>query len=560
MLAASGANDGIWDWDLRAGAIYYSSRWLQILGYGPAELACSPEEWFSRVHPEDLPALREELDQALAAGGPAEFMHEHRIRHRDGSYRWVLCRASIQRNASGTATRIAGSQTDVTKNKAYDSLTGLPNRVLLLECLEGKIEQLRRRESEGFAVLFLDLDRFKVVNDSLGHMAGDQLLAEVARRLRAVVRCSSTGRHEDLLARLGGDEFALVLAGVPSAEAGQNVAARILRELQAPVVLEGREVFTSASIGIVLSHPECEGPLELLRDADTAMYRAKSLGKARYVVFDAEMRSRVIRRLETETDLRRALERDQFVLFYQPKVDLASGELAGFEALLRWLHPERGLILPADFIPLAEETGLIVPIGEWVLRQACQAARRWQGHAHPEPLEVSVNVSARQFRQPGLPGIIGRILEETGLDPRVLQLEVTESVLIDDVDAALPTFSAIKAMGVGLKIDDFGTGYSSLNYLAHLPFDTLKIDRTFVVAICHDEQSLELVKTILELARNLGMRVVAEGVETEGQAASLQQLGCNFAQGFYFSKPLPVEEVDQLVAGRARFASAAGKA
>ncbi|MFN7926269.1 MAG: EAL domain-containing protein, partial [Bryobacteraceae bacterium] len=546
-LAAQGTNDGLWDWDIRGNMMYYSPRWCEMLGIEPGTLEPTLVEWLSRVHPDDAGSLRQELELARQ-GSVTEFINEHRVMHADGSYRWMLARASVRRGNDGTAIRMAGSQTDVTKNKAYDALTSLPNRVLLVEQLSEKLARFRAGKEAPFAVFFLDIDRFKVINDSLGHRAGDRLLVEVGQRLRRSIRQNTNGRPEDIVARLGGDEFALLVSNVNGPSVTQVIAARIIKELQAPLVLEGRDVYPNASIGIALARPDCIDPMELLHDADTAMYRAKNSGKAKYAVFDAEMRAQALERLQVEAGLRKAIDRSEFHLYYQPKMDLGTGRVVGFEALLRWHHPERGIILPSSFVPIAEETGLIVPIGEWVLREACRATRRWQDTYKIEPpLEISVNVSVRQFRQKGFLDLIQNVLSETGLDPATLQLEITESVLIDDMDSAMSTFQAIKSLGVGLKIDDFGTGYSSLNYLAHLPFDSLKIDRSFVSTMCQDPQALELVRTILDLARNLGMQVVAEGVETPDQAERLQQLGCPFGQGYYFSQPLPFHDADQLL-------------
>lgn len=541
-LAARGSNDGLWDWDLRTGTIFFSARWKEMLGYLDGELKSTEGEWFGRVHAEDAGQLTDALNTARSDQGPNEFINEHRVRHRDGTYRWMLSRGMVQRDAAGRAVRMAGSVTDVTRNKAFDALTGLPNRVLFHETLGRRLAEYRAGETSSLFLLFLDLDRFKIVNDSLGHQAGDTLLVEVARRLRQSLRLRP-GRDQDLVARLGGDEFALLLSGGLGAAEAEQVAQRILLSVRQPVRLEGREVFPSVSIGLAEGNLCYQEANELLRDADTAMYRAKAAGKGRVTRFEPSMREEAVERLELEADLKHALDKDEFRLFYQPKMNLASGLLVGFEALIRWQHPKRGLMAPDYFIPIAEETGLIVPIGNWVLEKACETVKVWQDQFPLEPpLEISVNLSVRQFREPGLVEQVRRAIEKSGIDPGSLQLEVTESVLIRDFGDAGETFAGLKALGVGLKIDDFGTGYSSLQYLARLPFDSLKIDRSFVFRMCDDTQSLDVVRTIVDLARNLGMQVVAEGVETEEQVEQLRSLGCGFGQGFYFSRPVPIEE------------------
>lgn len=537
-LAARGANDGIWDWDFRRDRIYLSPRWREMLGETPAgQEAAPPGEWLGRVHAED----REKLEAALAAvreaGGPGEFVQEHRMLHADGGWRWFLARGTVLRDAAGQAVRMAGSLADITRDRAFDALTGLANRVLFREMLGRALEQNRE-----CGVYFVDLDRFKVINDSLGHAAGDRLLVEVGRRLDRAAQGDGA-----LVARLGGDEFALLMPGVRNAGQAKAVAGRIQKELAKPIDVDGRATYTSGSIGIALSAPGATAG-DLLRDADTAMYRAKALGKGMAVVFDQEMRQQALERLEMETDLRRAVERQEFEIHYQPKVDLATQRLVGFEALVRWRHPVLGLIQPLKFIPLAEETGLILPIGQWVLREACERTRRWQQeHPMDPPTEIAVNLSVRQFQQPDLIEQIRQVLASTGLPPASLQLEVTETVLVDDAGEALRVLRALKELGVGLKIDDFGTGYSSLSYLTSLPFDAIKIDRSFVFNMLSDESSLEVIKAIITLAGSLGKEVVAEGIESREQLERLQMLGCGFGQGYLFSRPVGQREAEGML-------------
>ncbi|HEX5501921.1 MAG TPA: EAL domain-containing protein [Thermomicrobiales bacterium] len=425
----------------------------------------------------------------------------------------------------------------------HDPLTGLPNRALFLDRLEHALAYARRRR-ESVAVLFVDLDRFKVINDSLGHEAGDLLLIAVASALKGCLR------PEDTAARLGGDEFTILLERVADITAAVEVAERILGALQTPLPLGGYDLVVTGSLGIALSTPERDDPVELMRQADVALYRAKASGKACYQVYDATMNARVLERLELEAELRRALEREEFVVHYQPKVALATGHLEGVEALVRWQHPERGLLPPAAFIALAEETGLIRPLGRWVLIEACRQARAWRAeHPADPPLVMAVNLTAPQFQQPHLAADIATILAETGLPPHLLQLEITESVLMDDAAATLATLGALKRLGVQLAIDDFGTGYSSLSYLKRFPVDWLKVDRRFVAGLGTDAEDTAIVRAVVNLAAALRLAVTAEGVETADQVARLQALGCTLAQGFYFARPLPAAALGALLAG-----------
>lgn len=421
----------------------------------------------------------------------------------------------------------------------HDALTNLPNRALLAENLKFVMERAKQSEDYQFAVLFLDLDRFKNVNDSLGHTIGDQLLIAMARRLESCIR------EVDMVARLGGDEFAILLDGIPNSAEATNMAKRIQEKLDSPFNLSGHEVFTTTSIGIALSSTGYDYPENMLRDADTAMYRAKAQGKACYEVFDKGMHARAVYLLQMENDLRRALDREELRVYYQPIVSLDNGQLAGFEALIRWQHPERGFISPVDFISLAEDTGMIAPIGLWILTRACQQLAKWQwaSPAH-RSLFMSVNLSGKQVAEPDLVGQIQQILEETRLDARYLKLEITESVVMENAELAAQFFKRLKALGVQLSIDDFGTGYSSLGYLHRFPLDTLKIDRSFVGRIGEAAENIEIVRTIVSLADNMGMDVVAEGVETLGQLAQLRKLNCQYGQGYLFARPADAASID----------------
>ncbi|MGQ0815757.1 MAG: putative bifunctional diguanylate cyclase/phosphodiesterase [Gemmatimonadota bacterium] len=463
-----------------------------------------------------------------------------------------LLNATLHRSAEGDILWYQGIIHDVTERKRaveqlahnafHDSLTGLPNRALFMDRLERLIRHSQRHASYNFAVLFLDLDRFKVINDSLGHVLGDTLLLAIGQRLEACIR------QGDTVARLGGDEFAILLDDVKDSSDATRVADRVNRDLGVVFPLRGHEVFTSASIGIALSTTGYTRPDEVLRDADTAMYRAKGLGGGRYELFDRAMHAHAVQQLELETDLRHALDRSELVVHYQPIITLATGELNGFEALVRWQHPRRGLVMPAEFISIAEETGSIVPIGWVVLRAACSRMNDWlRKYPHADALTISVNLSSRQFTQPDLIDQIDAILAETGCPPGNLKLELTESVVMDNAEGAVGMLEQLRARGIHLCIDDFGTGYSSLSYLNQFPIDTLKIDRSFISKIGENGSSVDLIETMVVLSRVLGMDAVAEGIETPEQLELVRRLGAQMAQGFYLSLPLEHAAAEDLL-------------
>jgi diguanylate cyclase (GGDEF)-like protein/PAS domain S-box-containing protein len=532
-LSARGANDGLWVWDLRDDDVYYSPRWKAMLGYAEEEIGDSPEEWLGRVHPDDVVLLRTAIQRHLRGETP-HLESEHRMRCRDGEYRWMLSRGLAVRDAGGTPVRFAGSQTDVTERKLaverlmhdafHDALTGLPNRALFMDRLERAMEQQRRHPDAMFGVLFLDLDRFKVVNDSLGHVLGDELLVAVADRLTRMLRSSDT------VARLGGDEFAMLIDGIEHEADAVRAAQRIQDALLQPFRIGPHEIFTSVSIGIALSTTGYVKAENVLRDADIAMYRAKGAGKARHELFDIAMHERAVQLLELETDLRRAIDRGELRVHYQPVVELDTGRLAGFEALVRWQRGDE-LVSAEDIVPLAEETGLIVPIGEWVLRESLRQLR-------DAGVDVHVNLSPKQLLQPNVVNVVIAALEEADVEPHRLHLEVTESLLIDNAEAAGALLRELRATGVGLSLDDFGTGYSSLSSLRQFPFDMIKIDRSFL-GDADARRGDEIVRTVSALARTLGMRVTVEGLETAEQVERMRTLGVEYAQGFYFARPLP---------------------
>jgi diguanylate cyclase (GGDEF)-like protein/PAS domain S-box-containing protein len=548
-LAALGAHDGLWDWDLRAGTVYLSPRWKEIVGCAEGEIGSDPAAWFARIHPEDRRRVHAELLKPAAPAGTL-FESEHRILHADGSWRWVLLRGVRVVDREGATVRMAGSQTDVSQRKGYedqlvhdalhDGLTGLPNRGLFLDRLGRAIAYAQRHPEQHFAVIFLDLDRFKVVNDRVGHVASDQVLVAVARRLEACLR------QGDSVARLGGDEFALLLHDVENPSA---VAHRIQQELARPFDAAGQQVLVTASLGIALSSIGFSRPEDVLRDADAAMYRAKARGRARFEIADAELHARSLEQLEMESQLREAVERDQLRLHFQPVVVMESRELVGFEALMRWQHPERGLRSPDDFIPLAEQTGLIMAIGSWALREACRQMEEWRrAWAVAEPLWLSVNLSSRQFLHPQLVQEIHDVLRETGFPADRLRLEITESVIMDDPAGVGLILQRLRDTGIRVAVDDFGTGYSSLAYLHRLPVDTIKIDRSFVHDMHLDPALVAVIKTVISLSGSLRMETVAEGVETDEAASALQEMGCHLGQGFLFSHPLPPADAARMLA------------
>jgi diguanylate cyclase (GGDEF)-like protein/PAS domain S-box-containing protein len=551
-LSAAGSNDGLWDWDLRRERIYLSPRWREMLGLAHEDVTDNPAEWFSRIHPDDVARVTKQIDAHLSGTLP-HFECEFRVRHADGSYLWMLTRGLAVRSEDGTALRFAGSQTDITGRKRaeqqlvhdalHDALTGLPNRTLFLDLVRKALARLRREPDTRFAVAFLDLDRFKIVNESLGHVHGDDLIVATARRFENALR------ESDTVARLGGDEFAILLEEIETTEEATRLSESLHQSLASPFRLGGKEIFVSASLGVAHSDQGYERPEDILRDAELAMYQAKERGKAQSIAFDNEMRVWPVTPLDLDSDLRRALERDEMRLHYQPIIDIRRGKLAGFEALLRWFHAERGEISPVEFIPVAEETGTIFALSQWALRTAAQQMAEWNA-ARPsnERLEISVNLSGRQFARPDAVSGIIECLEGVGLPANLLKIEITESTLMADVDRSTQMLDRLKAADIKICVDDFGTGYSSLSYLHTFPIDTLKIDKSFIQDMTSNYQNLEIVRTITMLGQNLRLDVIAEGVETPEQLGQLRALDCQYAQGFLFSKPMSAADATAFLA------------
>jgi diguanylate cyclase (GGDEF)-like protein/PAS domain S-box-containing protein len=547
-LAAAGSNDGLWDWDIPRDVLYCSDRWKLMLGLDPQTPVASLDSWLALVHPDDRDQLRAALDAHLY-GDAAHFEHEYRALHADGHTRWVLCRGIAVRDR-GAPVRMAGSQTDVTEWRhvqdtlaaaaRHDHLTGLPNRRLFSELLQRSMAQNVRVAAPRYAVLFIDLDGFKLVNDSLGHLVGDQFLVAIATRLKAHLRPG------DALARLGGDEFAVLIDDFGSPDEVRLVADRLQEALVEPIKLDGRELYASASMGIVLGGAQCRTVDDLLRDADIAMYRAKAAGRGGYQLFDPMMHASAVRRLTLETELRQGLERGEFEVYYQPIVSLPSSEITGIEALARWSRADERQVAPAEFIPIAEETGLIVPLTRFILYEACRQAAIWQ-KSFARPLGMSVNISSRLFGRSDFVEHVETAVREAGLAPGTLHLEITEGLLLNSSEVVQANFERLRLIGVSMYLDDFGTGYSSLSYLQRYPVDALKLDSSFVARMGTPDESSAIADAIVKLARALGMGLIAEGVESAAHAEHLIALGCPHAQGHLYSAPRSAADTQALL-------------
>lgn len=548
--AARGANDVLWEWELQSGAVFYSETWAQLLGESRSELRPTVEEWFHRVHPEDLSSLQQEIARHRE-GETARFEHEHRLRRHDGEYVWVLSHGVMTGPQELGPQRITGWLTDITERRKseaqlrelafHDALTGLPNRSLFMDRLRHARERSLRKGTH-HAVLLADLDRFKVVNDSLGHHYGDELLRHVADLLKQCVRVTDT------IARFGGDEFVVLIEDIASPALAAETASELLGALCNPIELGGHRMVAGASLGVVVGgrdHPA--EPEELVRQADIAMYRAKAMGGGRFVVFDPAAHEGDDDPLDLETELRAAVQNGQLLLHYQPIVEVTTGRVTAFEALVRWKHPTLGMVSPAKFIPVAEECGLIRDLGDWVLRRACEQARRLQQEfPQASPWRMGVNLSVVQLSGTDLPNRVSAVLEETGLAAEFLSLEITESGVLEDTEGAARAFATLRSKGVRLAMDDFGTGYSSLGYLRRFKVDTLKIDGSFVRDLGKPTGE-EICRAVITLGRDLGLTVVAEGIEREQERETLRQMGCQLGQGYLFSRPLPDEELVELL-------------
>ena len=547
--ALAGGQVGYWHWDLKTDKLFVSEYWASMLGFTAADIKDDPDDWFTRVHPYYLGDLR----QALAAhlyGNTPQFECDYRIQHRDGTYRWALVRGAAERDERGQPIAIAGVQSDVSElvnteariiNEALnDKLTGLPNRRAFMVRLERAVEKLRSNPGTLFAVVFLDLDRFKIINDSMGHMVGDQLLASVAKRL------SNCQRQGDLVARFGGDEFVALLDNLRDKEDAINVAKRIRDALQQPFQIGPHEVVSGGSIGIAFSHSRIEKADDMLRNADTAMYHVKTSNKGSLAIFNSEMYTRAMHLCQLQTDLSGALDRDELLVDYQPVFSLRDGRIIGAEALLRWRRSDVEIVAPGDFIAIAEEMGLIENIGEWALRKGCAQSAAWL-EAGLRPIKMAVNLSAKQLQGGHFNQIVERALRDFHLKPDMLELELTETALMAGLDEAQKTLAHLRKSGVHVSIDDFGTGYSSLSYLSQFDFESLKIDRSFVTGLTVSDKSDAVLRGLISLAHNLDLSVTAEGVESHEQLQFLKDEGCDSIQGFVASKPLDPKSFSQLL-------------
>jgi diguanylate cyclase (GGDEF)-like protein/PAS domain S-box-containing protein len=543
-LALESGNDGLWDWDVPTGNVWFSDRWQAMLGYGPGEISPDVESWQSLTHPDDrqqaMALLTEHFD-----GLTPSYACEQRMRRKSGEYLWILARGRVvSRDGHGKPLRLVGTYIDITDRKEaerriaylarHDVLTGLPNRTVFHEHLEQRLADVRVGRGQA-ALLCLDLDRFKTINDTLGHPAGDKLLCRIADRLKDVVA------DEHSVVRLGGDEFAIIVPHVEHVHEVSLLAQRVIDAVGEPLDLDGHLASVGISIGIAIAPENSDTTDTLFKNADLALYRAKSAAGNTYRFYEPDMDAAVAARMRMEVDMREAIVCGGFALHYQPVMDIASGRIAGFEALMRWPHATKGMIVPGEFIPLAEETGLVVPLGDWALREACREAASWPGN-----LKVAVNVSAVQFQRPGLEQSVMSALSDSGLAPHRLELEITESVLVQDAEAVIACLHRLRDLGIRIALDDFGTGYSSLSYLRRFPFDKLKIDRSFVKDIGNQGTSA-IVRAIVSLGVGLGMTVTAEGIETKDQLGAVRAMNCNEGQGYIFSRPMPARDAARFI-------------
>lgn len=553
-LSIDAVNDGIWDWNFETNRVFYSPRWTEMIGYGQNEISDSPHEWLSRIHPDDLDHIANKLRHFVNDGLREAIDLEFRFRHKNGEYLWVLSRGRAIRNESGSITRVLGSHSDITLRKRaeerlvydalHDSLTGLANRTLLAERLNQVIKRARKDPDYLYAILFFDLDNFKNINDSLGHDAGDEILKLFTRRVQAIVF------DVDTLSRLGGDEFVLLLESLDSPQRPVEIINRIRHALDEPFQVKTRNIHLTASVGVVIGSRDYSSSEEVMRDADIAMYQAKSLGKDTFEIFNVSMREKIMKHLNLERDLRHAVHHKEFTLEYQPIIDLRTTRLLAFEALVRWSHPELGIVFPDEFIQMAEKTGLIIPIGEWVFRNACEQMKKWESiHPSVESLDININVSGKQLNHHKFYETVAEIIDTTGFDPERVNLEITETVILEDNPETLSTLTNLVKMGIKLHLDDFGKGQSYLAYLQKYPLSDIKIDRSFVANLPNSREQ-GLIRGIIQLAKALEITTIAEGIESKDQETILKSLECDGGQGFGISMPLSAVAVEHLLRGQ----------
>lgn len=560
-LVIQGTREGVWDWDLTTNRVYYAPNWYNLLGMPQNQAADdTPDTWFGLITSRNLTIFQGKLNHYLN-GESDRFEIEVEMTHADGSTRWMMCRATASRDQDGTAKRLTGSLSDITELKEaqgklrrmaeFDQLTDLPNRQLFNDKLSLALNERHNGKGE-FAVVFFDFDRFKVINDSLGHNTGDALLRQIAERFR------SQTREQDTAARFGGDEFVVLLRDISGPDEANDICEQMLDLFAEPYEVDGHKVVSTASIGLVMSSDLYDNPEDMVRDADAAMYRAKSAGRNGYKVFDAQMHHEAMDRLNLEHELRHAVDDGQMEVYYQPIVSSTDGAITGFEALIRWNHPQRGLITPDQFIPLAEETGIIIELGEWVFRQACTQLCEWLKMVdHEREFTVTVNLSRRQVIHPSIIHDLTEVLAETGTPPERVCLEITESTIMDERQNSTKIIEQIKGLGVKLALDDFGTGHSSLSCLHSFPIDVLKIDQSFIRHLSESRVFSAVLNSIVSLGHHLNMKIIGEGIESLDQLVHLQALDCEWAQGYYFAKPLRADDATDLLRGAPRWRVAA---
>lgn len=547
-LAVEGSNDGIWDWDLQTGVYFFSIKWKKDLGYDKDELEDTLETWKTLLHREDLQRTLDKIEAYLTSK-EAIYEDTYRIRCKDGQYRWILSRGKGVCDSHGNPIRVAGSHTDITEQinlqdrlhslAYYDSLTQLPNRTMLQEEVNKQIKQAEERKIK-LAFIYLDIDNFKHINDTMGHAVGDKLILHIADMLSYQIK------SPNLVARLSGDEFAVVLVNVENINDVILEINGIFKCLRRPWILEKQEFYISASMGVAV-YPEHGTDLAtLMQNADTAMFHMKENGKDGFSIFTSDMREKTWQYIQMTNQLRVAIQNEEFLLYYQPQIDLESGKIIGVEALIRWIHPEKGFISPMEFIPFAEETGYISEIGKWVLKTACKQKKKWEeeGYSH---IKMSVNLSSKRLTQEGLVSNIKHILDEYNMKCCNIELEITETAVMDDLEKAIEVLQQLKQLGITIALDDFGTGYSSLTYVQKLPIDILKVDREFIKNIINEDEESYIFKLIVELAHSLDLKVIAEGVETKEQLSFLKKNGCDVGQGYYFSRPIPASEIEKML-------------
>jgi len=549
-LVARATSDAVWDWDFSTNNIWWNEGYQKLFGYTPEEIVNGLDSWETNIHPDDSERVMQDIHRHIDSG-KTNWQSEYRFRRADGSFAFVIDRGYVVYDAARTPIRMLGSMMDVTERKSleeqlthqalHDPLTKIANRALFKDRVDHALTKLERNNSS-LAVLFLDLDNFKSINDSLGHATGDKLLVAVAERLQDCLRTADTA------ARLGGDEFALLVEAMLRPDESTMIAERVLNVFKQPFIIDGKEIYVGTSIGIASGTNNQLNSEELLRNADLAMYLAKSQGKGKFVVFEPRMHTALMERIELEEELRRGIDEEEFVIHYQPILDLGSKELLGVEALVRWMHPRSGMLAPGRFIPLAEETGLIVPLGEWILGEACRQVQMWrEDFNNCKGVSITVNISIRQFQQVELVEMVRKALKNSGLPPQSLILEITESFMMQDTESTIAKLHELKKLGVRIAIDDFGTGYSSLSYLQRFPIDILKIDKSFIDKLGQGSEANAVARAIIMMGDSLNLKTIAEGIEHSEQIDELQLLGCEAGQGFHFAKPLSVGDMDEFL-------------